>query len=924
MAFKVHLLVYLAALSTAQEYCYEIRYDLANPNGPSVQTLSPIDSFPEEHPLVQEDICGVPRSPGGNITDCEWSNSGSINPGDSTCTALDGGACFYAYNYPFSHSSNTGFGKDDVLTFYFVKDGNGRVHFVVTADKPNNPDGGTLQMIIDSPSLAGQDVEITLRDDDRGDSESCLDSTTDCYAWNSTAGSGSFYHKWGSCCTDGMVLGNLPDLYTFNIYISRVTGLHDLRLGDFTNGTMSFIDIGMEVAEDAPIEVSARLCSTHCSRKQSCGECHEDGFCGWCDGLQRCLPLSEESSCTDGWEGGSCCKPCEQHQTCGTCLQQLGCEWSPFTGECMAPVCFGEGNITLLNPECATPPGPVGGDPLIEGADAFCSANGEPDFTKNTCNCSLGFFGAACNMTCPMDLQGSVCGGVGTCDSVSGSCFCPCGFGGVACNETACPCPENDGDPCSVGSTCSDECGVSTPPFCTGVGEQGNVSIAVRISNGSTCECSPAYWGSKCLDPCPGINAADGSGDVCGGHGRCDVNTGACICDDCYELDGQDGTCVESGCSSECENGGSCFCDSTGNVGCYCPGQWGGETCATCLCENEGTCNSLTGECDCPESFIGDRCQFECTREDACNGHGECDIASELCACDANYTGSLTSQCAFYCDDTTCSGNGECSPTDGSCSCNFGFVGDNCNTTDPSLQALIPTTSATTTDSTSPTTSATTSESTSPTTSDSTSPSTSPSTSDSTSPSTSDSTSPSTSGSTSPTTSATTTDSTSPSTSHTTSVTTTDSTSPTTSPTTSPAALEPGVEVFRFRATYPQIEATSCLDIISDIVIVTSIKKQTRRQLLSMGIVPYNMTVRCGSLIVEWETDSIDQPDVMSLSDVDGHSTMSTIDIVEVRSSGTGIEPWVAFMAYMLFMVSICTICVCCGSRRKKYVVDQE
>ena len=35
----------------------------------------------------------------------------------------------------------------------------------------------------------------------------CLTASNDCYAWDVASGAGSFHWKWGTCCTDGLVLG---------------------------------------------------------------------------------------------------------------------------------------------------------------------------------------------------------------------------------------------------------------------------------------------------------------------------------------------------------------------------------------------------------------------------------------------------------------------------------------------------------------------------------------------------------------------------------------------------------------------------------------------------------------------------------------------------------------------------------------------
>ena len=61
-----------------------------------------------------------------------WSDDGS----DERCKAATGGELFYAYNYPVTASSNTGFETAEEILFYFVVNDENRISFVVVNDKP--------------------------------------------------------------------------------------------------------------------------------------------------------------------------------------------------------------------------------------------------------------------------------------------------------------------------------------------------------------------------------------------------------------------------------------------------------------------------------------------------------------------------------------------------------------------------------------------------------------------------------------------------------------------------------------------------------------------------------------------------------------------------------------------------------------------
>ena len=42
-----------------------------------------------------------------------------------------------------------------------------------------------------------------------------------------------------------------------------------------------------------------------------------------------------------------------------------------------------------------------------------------------------------------------------------------------------------------------------------------------------------------------------------------------------------------------------------------CPnGHWGKDCLKNCQCQNNGLCNSINGECDCPPGWIGDYCDI--------------------------------------------------------------------------------------------------------------------------------------------------------------------------------------------------------------------------------------------------------------------------------------------------------------------------
>lgn len=80
---------------------------------------------------------------------------------------MDGGSVFYAYNAPFSSSSNTGFEQQDSDLLYFVADDAGQVSFVLVHDKANDGSGGQVNVAIQatSNSLKNKNIQLLTRDD---------------------------------------------------------------------------------------------------------------------------------------------------------------------------------------------------------------------------------------------------------------------------------------------------------------------------------------------------------------------------------------------------------------------------------------------------------------------------------------------------------------------------------------------------------------------------------------------------------------------------------------------------------------------------------------------------------------------------------------------------------------------------------------
>jgi hypothetical protein len=89
------------------------------------------------------------------------------------------------------------------------------------------------------------------------------------------------------------------------------------------------------------------------------------------------------------------------------------------------------------------------------------------------CNCTQGYFGAACESECPGTSENTVCNGNGECQikGYSATCICNEGFYGDECN-VACP-------------------GI---PACSNNG----VCTYTTSSNSAECNCNDGFYGLSC------------------------------------------------------------------------------------------------------------------------------------------------------------------------------------------------------------------------------------------------------------------------------------------------------------------------------------------------------------------------------------------------------------------------------------------
>ena len=355
-----------------------------------------------------------------------------------------------------------------------------------------------------------------------------------------------------------------------------------------------------------PTGLDGLVCSGH-------GDCDADGSCLCVSGAAGHWEGTTCDRCQSGWYGSRCdrecpggpCNPCSSHGTCSDGISGIG------TCRC---------------------------DALWAGT-ADCSG------------CSAGSYGTECELDCPMDVNGVVCGLYGTCsDGRTGTGDCTC--------------------------------------------DEGFVTNAVT---GACDNCAAGHYGGSC-SPCPTV-----SGTICGGHGQCSEGlngNGDCACDAGYGGPlctwycgaSNNRTCGRGTCTAP----QTCVCEDyfVHNAAGVCDtcdeGLYGVDCTESCVGCANGRCD-VTGACVCAAGYWGDGCVNECPggAENACAGHGTCDGATGVCTCSGHFVGTQCNRChpswrslgcAVQCplgqSGTACSGRGMC--LEGQCySCSPSPVTDN-------------------------------------------------------------------------------------------------------------------------------------------------------------------------------------------------------------------------------------------------------
>jgi len=399
--------------------CYYIKWNGTPLGGGTtykeVRPVFPVDQYPSDHPYYSINSGTACVSITSRAQWFWWdfdtlsANQFLTEAGRQTLD-MPGVNAFYAYSYPYSWSANTGRETANTINMFFLQDADMKFYHFYIIDKAWDGSGGDYHMTLSGmpptfgtsnhpigsglpPPNGVQSSSLPMTQYDgyntaSGAGERIANDTADAtmpsgvaqagtlpimlrddpwnkYTYEAATGRYKFHWYWLECCTDGMVLGPMPDATADNIGFnityeadcSKMVGLDqgtrismwNPRGPAYNPGACAGTQLRQPVAGvqkaaswihyDVPmdqtcqwtsgIQLSALPCIDACSRFSNCGECNSQYECGWDDYSNTCHAFCQKPA-SQLTIYGETCSVCSSKNNAFDCMCEPGCGWAPL------------------------------------------------------------------------------------------------------------------------------------------------------------------------------------------------------------------------------------------------------------------------------------------------------------------------------------------------------------------------------------------------------------------------------------------------------------------------------------------------------------------------------------------------------------------------------------------------------------------
>ena len=378
---------------------------------------------------------------------------------------------YYSYNTPNMAAANTpdNLEESQVAQWFLFADPSdpSNLSLFMFMDKPHDGSGGSVDLSVSSTGLAGTGVRVSVRDDP-GDSA---------YTWNDATGTMSANFTWQSCCTDGLVLANLPTylLWSINVQFNSYSGVDQFKVRTLNqcwqDGGRSINNFQIPASQANSLFIQL----VPDAAAPTCGAGSLD-----CPAVSECKTYpGGKDTITLGMGGGNLCEtpidkldgtacvgdPCIENQTCsnGACLGGTPKDCSGLDSDCSAGSCDPSGACVA---QMINQGGPCDDGDLCSEADT-CNAG---VCTGTTKDCTA--------------LDGPCAAGL--CNPGTGACETATANEGANCD---------DGDACTENDSCTSGTCAGSDKDCSGLNDACHQGVCEASSG--TCIAEPTA--SMCM-----------------------------------------------------------------------------------------------------------------------------------------------------------------------------------------------------------------------------------------------------------------------------------------------------------------------------------------------------------------------------------------------------------------------------------------